>query len=140
MDVKMHTFIPVKHPRFSQTSKITGQRPLSLLLLTAATLLAVMSVQLSSNVVSPNVTSLNEDAIGVVPMPTPKPSKAEIAAILAARDAQCIGNRHHRNATDCQPINVATADKRARIMRARALKLSKDFPNERTDELPSSSL
>ena len=88
MDVEMHTFIPVKHPRLSQTSKIAGQRPVFLFcLLTAATLLAFMSIQFSPQVVSPNVTSLNEDAIGAVPLPTPKPSKAEIAAILAARDA-----------------------------------------------------
>ena len=88
MDVEMHTFIPVKHPRFSQTSKITGQRPVFLFcVLTAATLLAFMTIQLSPQVVSPSVTSLNENAIGAVPLPTPKPSKAEIAAILAARDA-----------------------------------------------------
>ena len=88
MDVEMHTFIPVKHPRFSQTSKITGQRPVFLFcLLTAATLLTFMTIQLSPQVVSPNVTSLNKDAIGAVPLPTPKPSKAKIAAILAARDA-----------------------------------------------------
>ena len=88
MDVEMHTFIPVKHPRFSQTSKITGQRPVFLFcVLTAATLLAFMTIQLNPQVVSPSVTSLNENAIGAVPLPTPKPSKAEIAAILAARDA-----------------------------------------------------
>ncbi len=88
MDVEMHTLIPVKHPRFSQTSKITGQRPVFLFcVLTAATLLAFMTIQLSPQVVSPSVTSLNENAIGAVPLPTPKPSKAEIAAILAARDA-----------------------------------------------------
>ena len=88
MDVIMHTFIPTKDLRFNQTSKITTQPPVYLFgLLTALAMLVVASTQTNQRVISPGPTLLNEAGVGTVTLPTPKPSKAEIAAILAARDA-----------------------------------------------------
>ena len=88
MDVEMHTFFQTKDLRFNQTSKIATQPPVHIFgLLMALAMLAVASTQTNQQVISPGPTLLNEAGVGTVILPTPKPSKAEIAAILAARDA-----------------------------------------------------
>ena len=88
MDVIMNTFFATKDLRFNQTSKIATQPPAHLFgLLTALAMLAVASTQTNQPVISPGPTLLNKVGVVTVTLPTPKPSKAEIAAILAARDA-----------------------------------------------------